>query len=68
MEKIADGYFRFNQTLHPTDGVTLDMRVDRIDGEELDTSVELKGSFAICGKARDVFSKELGALIDKFRI
>lgn len=66
--KIADGYFRFDETAYPSEGVKLDMLIDRIDGEDLDTSVTISGGFAICGKQRKEFIEALGQLIDSYRI
>lgn len=68
MKKIADGYYRFNETIYPTDGVTMQMQIDKIDGEELDTSVMLSGGFAISGQQRNEFAQKLGLLIDEYRI
>jgi hypothetical protein len=68
MKKIADGYFRFGEIRYPSEGVSLDMTVDRIDDEDLDTSVKLHGEFTVCGIQRKEFSEKLGALIDEYRI
>ncbi len=68
MKKIADGYYQFNEIEHPSDGVTMIMTIDKIDGEELDTAVSLDGGFAVAGSKRKEFAKKLGALIDEFRI
>ncbi|MCP3922741.1 MAG: hypothetical protein GY714_09175 [Desulfobacterales bacterium] len=68
MEKMADNYYRFNESKSPSEGVKVDFRVDKIDGEDLDTEVELKGRFAIIGHERGEFLERLGNLIDEFRI
>lgn len=67
-DKIAEGYYRFNEILCPTEGVVFELRIDRIDGEDLDTSVTLSGGFAICGSKRNEFSEKIGKLIDEYRI
>lgn len=68
MEKIADDYFRFLENRCPTEGVSVHMTIDRIDGVDLDTAVSLRGKFAIAGYQREEFCKRLGELIDEFRI
>ena len=68
MQKIADSYYRFNEAKIPSEGVRVDMTVDRVDYEDLDTFVELSGGFAVSGSSRDEFVSELGDLIDKYRI
>jgi hypothetical protein len=66
--KIAEGYYRYPEILHPTDGVVLELIIDHINGAALDTYVAISGRFAICGKDRAEFSEKLGELIDKYRI
>jgi hypothetical protein len=48
--------------------VDLEMVIDRIDGEYLDTKVSLSGEWWIAGASRHEFAQKLGALIDEYRI
>lgn len=68
MEKIADNYYRVKQMVCPSQDVKLDMTVELIDGEYLDTHVDLTGSFWVGGNKRAEFAKKLGNLIDGYRI
>lgn len=56
------------ETNSPSGGVTVDMEIDVIDGEKLDTRVTLSGEFWVGGSERMNFNRELGELIDKYRI
>jgi hypothetical protein len=66
--KIADGFYRFDDTAYPSEGVKAVMLIDRIDGIDCDTSVTLSGGFCISGSQRHQFIDELGKLIDGYRI
>jgi len=68
VEKFVDGYYRFHENVVVSDGVSLAMSIDKIDGEELDTQVFVTGGFCICGSRRREFSERLGKLIDEYRI
>ena len=68
MEKIAEGYYRFNELVYPCSGVSINMCVDKIDGECLDTNVDMEGNFAVAGSKRVEFAKKLGELIEEYRI
>ncbi|MDY6868832.1 MAG: hypothetical protein SVT56_13205 [Chloroflexota bacterium] len=59
---------KVTETKNPSDGVNMVYTVDVIDGEKLDTLVNLDAEFAISGAVRDEFAEELGDLIDKYRI
>lgn len=66
--KIADGYYRIDETAYPSEGVKAAMLIDRIDGVDCDTSVTLSGAFCISGTQRSGFIEDLGALLDAYRI
>jgi hypothetical protein len=66
--KIAEGYFKVTQTEYPTEGVKADLVIDKIDGEWLDTSVELSGGFCIAYANMREFMDAFGGLVDKYRI
>lgn len=68
MEKIAEGYYRKMETKYPSEGVTMDMAIDVIDMEELDTLVDISGKFCVAGSQRLEFIHKLGQLIDNYRI
>lgn len=68
MEKIADNYYLKKESHPVSEGVVLDMTIDFIDGEDLDTVIDIKGSFCIAGNTRAEFIKILGGLIDEYRI
>jgi hypothetical protein len=68
MQRISDGHFRFEERVNVSDGITLYFTVDKIDGEELDTSVLVSGGFATSGDRRREFANKLGALIDRYRL
>lgn len=68
MEKIADNYYCFKEVKFMDRAIKIDMEIDRIDGEDLDTTVKLTGKFAICGSDRDELCEKLIAIIDEYRI
>ena len=68
MEKIAGNYYRNTETTIPTEGVTARLVVEVIDGEELDTFIQIEGRFTMGGKDRHKFLEALGELIDHYRI
>lgn len=59
---------KIEEIAYPSEGVTLAMEIEKIDGDALDTSVELSGAFVICGQSRKEFCEKLGKLIDEYRI
>ncbi|MFW6333385.1 MAG: hypothetical protein ACOC23_08810 [Thermodesulfobacteriota bacterium] len=61
-------YCRNTETAIPTEGVTARLVTEVIDGEELDTFIQIEGRFTIAGKTRHRFLKALGELIDHHRI
>ena len=50
------------------DELTCEMKIDHIDGEKLDTQIEIDGTFWVCGSKRIEFIDKLAALIDEYRI
>ena len=72
MEKIADGFYRAGETHFVGGGdyisAKASMTIDVIDGDYLDTQVELSGSFCVAGSQRLEFVKALDELISKYRI
>lgn len=68
MKKTAENYYQKKEFAHPSEGVTMIMTIDHIDGEDLDTVISLDGGFIVAGFDRKQFAKELGELIDKYRI
>jgi hypothetical protein len=68
MKRVADGFYKSEEIYTPSEGVNLTAVVDIIDGDELDTMVELKGRFCISGGNRKEFIKSLGKLIEDHRI
>jgi len=68
MKKLAEGYYQFEEMRDLTENVRLEMKVDLIDGQELDAEVKMVGTFWISGKFRKEFANKLGALIDQYRI
>lgn len=68
MEKIAENYYRFTEAYVPSEGVKIDLTIEKIDGEALDTNVKISGDFCIAGYLRHSFIDELAAVIDKYRI
>ncbi len=55
-------------TSHPASGVKVKQEIDVIDGEELDTKIEIEASFSVCGASREEFLKKLGCLVDEYSI
>jgi len=52
-----------------SDEVLVNLEIDVLDGEWLDTRVTMDDvEFWVGGSQREKFCKELGALIDKYRI
>lgn len=49
-------------------GVSIQLTVDVIDYEELDTFVELVGSFWVAGNKRKEFCEKLSELVNSYRI
>jgi len=68
IEKVAEGFYKFDEMEYPSENVSVNMRVDRIDGEYLDTEVDIKGRFSVAGSRRVEFIKKLGELVEEFRI
>ena len=69
MKKVAPGFYILNETHAASQGVELEMAIDKIDGEYMDTHVKIGGEgFCIGGQQRHEFVEELGALVDKYRI
>jgi len=68
MEKIAEGFYKQSVTEMPSDGVTVEMIIDIIDGEYLDTAINMNGEFTVAGVCRVEFLKKLGSLIEEYRI
>ena len=66
--KISDGYYKFDEERYFSEGCRAVMTIDLIDGEELDTEIEITGEFAVCGANRSEFLDKLGQLIDEYRI
>jgi hypothetical protein len=56
------------EEVHLSNGVKADAIVHVIDGYETDTYVTINGQFCIFGGEREEFYKELGGLIEKYRI
>jgi len=56
------------KTMHPSEGVTVNLAISVIDGEPLDTEVKLSGAFCVSGASHGEFIKKLGDLIDEYRI
>ncbi len=52
----------------PSEGVEMTLRTEVIDGEHLDTDIEITGQFVVSGKSKDEFVAKLGALIDEYRV
>ncbi len=67
-EKVDENYRRVPEVLYPSQGVTAEMLIERIDGEDLDTFVALTGSFTVSGAERNEFIAKLGKLINDYRI
>ena len=44
------------------------LKVDRFEGQVLDTTIELRGNFTIEGEKYDHFRDDLKKLINKYRI
>lgn len=57
-----------NEKHFPSEGVTADLKIDKIDGEYLDTCITLSGLFWVAGNQRHEFLEKLGNLIDEYRI
>lgn len=73
MKKVADGYYQAKETEYVggskyAEDVVLYMTIDVIDGEYLDTAIDMEGKFAVAGSRRKEFADKLSALIDEFRI
>jgi len=68
VEKIAEGFYQKRAGAVISEGVTLKMLIDVIDGEELDTHVVLQGQFTVAGCRRKEFSGRLSHLINEYRI
>ncbi|OPY16250.1 MAG: hypothetical protein A4E69_00270 [Syntrophus sp. PtaB.Bin138] len=66
--KGKHAYFTTQRTEHVSDGVSLSMTIDVIDGEELDTTIDVKGKFVIAGCKQKAFTSELSDLINRYRI
>lgn len=56
------------QTSEPSDGVSAKQTIEVIEGEHLDTQIELSGSFTVSGKQKEEFLSKLGKLINEYRI
>lgn len=68
IEKTDEDFRRVPEVLYPSQGVTAEMLIERIDGEDLDTFVALTGSFTVAGVKRNEFIAKLGELINDYRI
>lgn len=67
-EKVCGNYQRVSEESYPSEGVKLEFKIEKIDGECLDTSVCMVGNFTVAGCTRKEFAEKLGELIDKYRI
>ena len=68
MEKIAENFYRTTVSEMPSDGVMVEMIIDIIDGEYLDTAINLNGKFTVAGECRVEFLNNLGSLIYEYII
>lgn len=50
------------------DELFVDMEIDRIDGDYLDTRVQLVGEFWVGGSLRNEFVEKLERLVNEYRI
>ncbi len=57
-----------NRIDYPSNGVAVHQEIEVIDNQYLDTSISIYGDFSISGSERDSFLKELGEVINKYRI
>lgn len=67
-EKVIKDYCKVLEILYPSQGVTAEMLIEQIDGEDLDTFVALTGGFHVAGEKRHEFIENLGKLINDYRI
>ena len=68
MEKKADGYWIVRESRSVSDGCVANLVIDKIDGDFLDTQVNLNCQFWVAGNTRNVFLDKLSELIEEYRI
>lgn len=56
------------ETVMLADEVQMTLDVEKIDGEHLDTEVNIDGAFFICGENRHEFAKKILAIVDEYKI
>jgi hypothetical protein len=57
-----------HRTIYPSEGVVIELRIDKYDGDLLDTSCKISGGFCISAQDIEVFNQKIGQLIDQYRI
>jgi len=62
------GIKRVKESKYIGDELSVEMDIDHIDGEYLDTKINIDGDFWVEGNRRKEFSEKLEKLIDEYRI